>query len=108
MLPNRHALGGVEPHRISGRHAEGLVEDVQISDDLIAAELGRRVGVDREKPQGLFVACGLPPRLSPRQEESFRAGHSVDNGWLVAVQRQKVRLPGDAQPAEVSDVFADC
>ena len=49
----------------------------------------------------------MTPRLSPRQEESFCAGHTVDHGRLVAVQRQQVSLPGDAQSTEVADVFAD-
>src|SRR5690606_26683938 len=35
--PDRDALGGVEPQLVLGGHTEGLVEGVDVADDLVAA-----------------------------------------------------------------------
>ena len=99
---------GFEPQPVVGLDVEGSVEGVDVADDLVAAELRRGVGVDRQAAHGLGrTHLGLP-RLRPGVEEALVGGEAVDRlGSRRAVEREAQRLVGDAEPAEVADVLAD-
>jgi hypothetical protein len=83
------------------------MEEVKVAGDLVATELCRRVRVNREEAQSLFITSRLTPDLRPRQQEPLGSGEPVDNRRFFSVQRQLVGLPRNGQPPEVTDVFAN-
>ena len=77
-LPDLDALRRVEPQGIRLGDAEGLVEGVQVADDLVAPELGGGVGVGGEVPPHEFVALLALPDRRPAEEQALRRGVAVD------------------------------
>jgi hypothetical protein len=63
--------------------------------------------VDDEQPDDFLVPGLVLPDTSPRQEEALRARQTVDDRCLLAVQRQQIGLPGDAEASEIPDVLPD-
>src|SRR5690606_5623709 len=106
--PDADALGRGQPEGVGFTQVKGLIEGVDVANDLIAPELVGRVRVDREEADDLLVAGLHLPRLGPGEEEPLRAGQPIDDGSLRAAERQLVGLPRDAEPAEVADVLTDC
>ena len=58
-------LSCVEPERVRLGDVECIVERVDVADDLVAAELVRRVRVDRQQADGLGIPALLLPDLRP-------------------------------------------
>ena len=92
-LPDAHPVGRVQPQPVAGLDAEGRVELVEVAHHLVAAELGRRVRVDRQQPQLLGVADLRLPDRRPGQEEPLLAGQPVDDLGLAGRPARSAR-PG--------------
>src|ERR1700723_2795358 len=67
---------------------EGVVEDVDVADDAIAAELRRRVRVDGQPPNRLGVTGFGAPHLRPAEEHPLHTGQPVDDGRFLAAEGQ--------------------
>ena len=94
--------------RVPLLHAERLVELVEVADDAVAAELGRRVRVDRPAAAIASASRSLTARPAPSRGRTAAAPVRPSiTGRLVAVERDPVGLVGDRQAAEVADVLAD-
>src|SRR5665811_1033281 len=104
--PDGHALLGGEPQGVGLGDAEGGVEVVDVADDLVAAELRRRVRVGGQPLQDERIArLGLPDRR-PAEEQPLQAGEAVDRGVRLAAG-DPPGLDRDAEATEVADVLAD-
>ena len=106
-LPDGHACRRLQPEAIAVVERERVVELVDIADDLIAPQFGRRVGINRDPQRHIFASRAAAPGLGPGVEESLGAREAVDDLGGCAVQREQVRLPRDAQSTEVTDVLSD-
>ena len=105
--PDGDSLLGIEPHRVILAHAEGFVEGVDIADDLVAAELGGRVGVRGDPTSSGLVSDDPAPDRGVGQEEPLLPGQSGNGFGLVPVEGDLKGLEGDAGAAEVADVLSD-
>ncbi len=63
--------------------------------------------IGRQLVQPRRVAPLAAPDLGEAEEEALVAGQAVDHRGRLAVQRQVIRLVGDAQPRQVGDILAE-
>src|SRR6478752_409856 len=78
--PDGDALILWQPEGVRLGDAESIVERIDVSDDLVAAELVGRMRVDGQQADGLGIPTLLLPDLCPAQQEALDAGVSVDLG----------------------------
>ena len=78
QLPDANALFRCKVETITWLHIEGLVELVEIADDLVATELIRGVWVGCEASAHLFRTALSAPDLGPAEEESLVASKAID------------------------------
>ena len=98
---------GVEPEGVVGAGSEGLVELVEVADD-VGAELGGGVGVDGEELEGELGADLDAPDERPVVEDALLPGEAVDDRWLGAVEAELGCRQRDGQPAQVEIGRASC
>src|SRR5271155_2962991 len=106
-LPDTDPSCRFEPQLVGSADIKRGVELVEVPHDLVAAELAGGMLVDGEKPDDFLVPGLLLPGTCPRQEEALAARQTVDYRCLLAVRRQLVGRPCDAQASEVPDVLPD-
>src|SRR5687767_10411520 len=81
-------------HAIARFHAKRVVKSVDVARRTIRTKFARAVRIGHQPLQQLFVAILAAPDLRPAQEEPLLAREAIDDGGLLAGQRNLVSLEG--------------
>src|ERR1700722_19386710 len=85
-LPDSDSLAWIKPQRVTRLDAKGVVELVDVSHNLIAAELWRRVWIDGQSPLDLLGPRLVLPGLRPGEEEPLGTAQSIDDGRFHSLE----------------------
>src|SRR5579872_3862328 len=106
ISPDPHPLLRREIQLVAWCYAECTVPGVHVSDRAIHSEYGRAVRVAERQSAQTLVSVQLPPNLCPGEEEALIRTKTIQHRCSLPVQRNVIRLVGNTQPTQVTNVLA--
>ena len=105
FLPDPDALFGRQVHLVARLDVEGLVPFIEVPDHAEDPVHARRVRPGLQLAAQRRLAELGAPDLGPGHEEALITGKAVDHRGFLAAERQLVSAVGQAQAADIADVF---